>query len=172
MSDAERAAGPPSVPVATGATADPEPRGIRGWLIVVAIGQVLGPLRLLLTLAFYYSVKENIDVFRQYPLAGYGELVLHALMVVLVIWTASLFFRESRYFPRFFIVELIAIAAYPIVDAAWVALAFSIQLGAPMSDYFEFESLEVIQTAFAAIVALIWITYILRSRRAKNTFVE
>lgn len=77
---------------------------------------------------------------------------------------AVLFFLKSRYFPRFFIGVLVAIFVLPILATVWVALAFSIQLGAPAGEFFLLEPLEVIQIGLAGITSLIWISYTLKVR--------
>ncbi len=112
MSDIQRAASEPAIET-NGLATETGPRGIGGWLLLIAFGQVIGTLRLLATLALHYSVPQNQEFFRQYPATAYGELALNAFMVLLAIWTLSLFFRESRYFPRFFIGEVVATIASP-----------------------------------------------------------
>jgi hypothetical protein len=148
------------------------PRGIGGWLLVVALGQLVSPLQLIVALGQYYLDPENLKVFGQFPLAMYGELVMDAILLVLVATTAVLFFRKSRYFPRFFITELLAVIGLTILISLWTAVAFSIESGAPISALLEVERQDVVQFCSAVVVALIWIPYILKSRRVKNTFVD
>lgn len=171
VSDIQRAGSEPAIET-DGPATETGPRGIGGWLLLIAFGQVIGTLRLLATLALHYSVPQNQEFFRQYPATAYGELALNAFMVLLAIWTLSLFFRESRYFPRFFVGEVVATIALPILNTVWVALTLSRQIGAPFSGFFFFEPVEIAQLGLAVIAALIWIPYVLRSRRVKNTFVN
>jgi len=149
----------------------PALKGIGGWLVLVAIGQVLGPLRTLVSIAAYYA---NIDarLFEKFPAAAYGEVLLNVAMLVLVLCTSILFFRKSRKFPRFFIIEWIAIGILPLLDAVWAALTISLYAGQSFSSLLSLDPQGSIQIAAAIIVGPIWITYILRSRRVANTFVN
>ncbi len=147
-----------------------EPRGIGGWLLLVAFGQVVGPLSVLIVLGRSYLDPETLRSFEQYPLATYGELVLNLVVVLLVISTAILFFRKSRYFPRFYICELVAAFLVPVLSTVWIAVILSVQLGVPVSELLVLEPQEVAQLGVAIVTALIWISYTLKSRRVKNTF--
>jgi hypothetical protein len=147
-----------------------EPRGIGGWLLLVAFGQVVGPLSGLVILGRSYLDPEILKAFEQYPLASYGELVLYLVLLVLVISTAVLFFRKSRYFPRFYICELVAAGLIPALSTLWISVILSVQLGVPVLELLEPEPQELAQLGVAIVVALIWIPYTLKSRRVKNTF--
>ena len=81
--------------------------GIGGWLILVAFGQIVGPLRLLVSIFNYYKDLES-DVWAKYPVTFYGEAVLYMSLLVLSCYTAYLFFQKSRLFPKFLIYELVA----------------------------------------------------------------
>jgi hypothetical protein len=173
VSDIQRAEIEPANRAATsGPATGAEPRGIGGWLLVVAFGQVVGPLQLIVALGQYYLDPENLKVFGQFPLAMYGELAMNAGMLLLAVITAVLFFRKSRYFPRFFIAELLAVIGLAVLSTVWVAFAFSSQRGVPISEFLVVERQDVLQFCSAVVVALIWIPYILKSRRVKNTFID
>lgn len=171
MSDIQRGASePPPLSAADGPVAKTEPRGIGGWLIVVAIGQVVGLLRTFVVLGQYYLDAENLNVFEQFPLAMYGELVLNIGLLLLAVTTAALFFRKSRYFPRLFICELVAVPGFVILGIIWMALAFSIHLDTPISEQFMVEREDIVQFSLAVVGALVWIPYVLKSRRVRNAF--
>lgn len=147
-----------------------EPRGIGGWLLVVAFGQVLGSLQLLVRLVQLYLDPENLKVFEQYPLAMFGELAMNVGLLLLALVTAVLFFRKSPRFPRLFICELVAVPALMVLSVVWTAFAFSSQLGVPFSEFWGIEQQDIVQFGLAVVTALIWIPYTLKSRRVKNTF--
>jgi hypothetical protein len=147
-----------------------EPHGIGGWLLLVAVLQVAGLFKLFFLLAKTYQDPENLSGFTQYPLGMYGELAFNLLIVLLAVSTILFFFVRSRYFPPFFIVQIVAALVIPVLSAGWTAFAISLQFGAPFSELFEFERTDWTQLAVAAVQALIGIPYVLRSKRVKNTF--
>lgn len=153
---------PPRLPDAA-----PEPLGIGGWLLLVAFGQVAAAVGMPVRLLRNYLEPETLDLFGQFPLAMYGELALAVALFVLVLITTVQLFRKSRSFPRLFILEIIAAVLVPFLDAAWAAFAFS----RPIGEMLEFEPQERSRLLVSAIGAVIWIAYILRSKRVENTFI-
>ncbi|MEO6381044.1 MAG: DUF2569 domain-containing protein, partial [Nitrobacter sp.] len=158
--------------VAEPVAVEKEPRGIGGWLLLISFGQVVGPLRLLVALGQTYFDPDARKGFEEFPLASYGELASLLALTLLAIPTAILFFRKSRYFPRFFICELVAAFVVPALSVIWTALTLSTQLGGSVSEFLVLDSQEIAQFALAGISALIWIPYTLKSRRLRNTFRE
>jgi Protein of unknown function (DUF2569) len=147
-----------------------EPRGIGGWLLLVAVGQVVGPLRMLVGLGQMFIDPDTLQAFERVPLATYGEFALNLALTLLAIATAILFFRKSRYFPRFFICELVAAFVIPALAVVWVALILSARFGQPFGEFLALEPQEVAQLILAVVTALIWIPYTLKSKRVRNTF--
>lgn len=147
-----------------------EPRGIGGWLLLVAVLEGAVLLKLFVVLGQYYQDPEIQSAFRQFPLAACGELALNLLVVLLAISTTILLFLRSPRFPRFFVCQLVVTLVIPIISTAWTAFALSSQLAEPLHDLFAFEPSDWLQLAIAAVVALIGIPYVLRSRRVRNTF--
>jgi hypothetical protein len=154
------------------AGARPEPHGIHGWLVLVAFGQIIGPLQLVVALGRYYSNPDHRKVFGELPLAMFGELALNVAFLVLVVWTAVQFYRQSRHFPRMFILEWIAVILLPLINTVWVALTASFHTGTPIGEFLTIERQEGIQIIAAMILGSIWIAYTLKSQRVRNTFVE
>jgi hypothetical protein len=158
-----------------GATAfrdvEPEMTGITGWLALLAIGQVLGTMRLVFSVGQYVQSITD-EVWTHFAAAIWGELVINAAMIGLAIWTAALLFLHSRRFPAFFIVQMTCAVLMPLVDLVWVASIFSIGLNRPFSDFFIIDLRQIGQTVLGAISATVWITYVLRSRRVANTFTK
>lgn len=148
-----------------------EPSGIGGWLILIAIGQILGGLRLLASLAQYYRSIDS-QLWRDYPFALSVEAVLNLLLLAIMVVTTVFFFTKSHQFPTFFIMQYVAsILLYPL-DLGVVALAINAQTGQPISFILEqmINPKEVGQWLALPISAAIWIPYILRSKRVANTF--
>jgi hypothetical protein len=146
--------------------------GIGGWLVLVAIGQVLGPIGTLVSIGNYYVGEIDSPVFDILPVIVYGKIALNAAFLAFSIFTAIMFFRHSRLFPRLYIVQLILTAALPLIGAAWVAGAASFYSGESFSEYLTMDVQEIWQVVTAVIFGPIWIVYILRSRRVANTFVK
>jgi len=154
------------------AAAAPELVGIGGWLVLVAIGQVLGPIRVLLSLGNYYVNELDSSLFETFPATVYGEVVLNVAFFAFSVFVAIMFFRHSWLFPRLYILQWILIAALPLIDAGWVAVTASAYSGESLSEYLTMDPKDIGQVIGAVIIGPIWIAYILRSRRVKNTFVK
>jgi hypothetical protein len=148
----------------------PELTGIDGWLALVAFGQVVGILRLLVTMGQYYTTAISDEVWKRFPIALWGEAALNAAMVGLVVFTTVLLFQHSRRFPSFFIGQTIFAIVMPLVDIVWLALNFALATDKPISEFLTLEAKESMQTFAAVVGAAIWIPYVLRSRRVANTF--
>ena len=148
----------------------PELIGIGGWLGLLAFGQVLGILRLVVSLGQYYTTTVNAELWKQFPTALWGEAVLNAAMLGLVVCTTVLLIRHSRHFPSFFIWQTISAIVMPLVDLVWLASIFSLATDKPISEFLTLEAKEGVQMVAAVIGAAIWIPYVLRSRRVANTF--
>jgi hypothetical protein len=148
--------------------------GIGGWLALVAVGQVIGVIKLAASLVEYYSNKESQAVFEKFPLAMWGEALMNISFVVLVLYATVLLFRHDRRFPQFYIYEWIAIIVIPALNALWVAGTLSYLSTASFSSLLSelMTPKEVGQSIAALIAGVIWCSYILKSRRVANTFVK
>src|SRR5262245_10407124 len=105
----------------------PAPSGIGGWLILMAIGQVLGPLRFFASAGQYYS-SLSANAFRQFPLTFWGEAAMNVGLAILYVYTATLFFRKSERFLRFFVYEVVATAMVFVLSEIWVASSIMLLL--------------------------------------------
>ncbi|MCA1378317.1 MULTISPECIES: DUF2569 family protein [unclassified Bradyrhizobium] len=149
----------------------PEMTGISGWLGLLAFGQMIGIVRLVVNTAQYVQSISS-ETWVQFSIVFWGEIAMNVALIGLAIWTAVLLFMHSRRFPAFFIVQMICAVLIPLIDLVWVASIFSIGLNRPFGDFFTIEPLQVARMVVGAISAAIWITYVLRSRRVANTFTE
>jgi hypothetical protein len=153
------------------ATKKKELVGIGGWLIVVALGQALGPPRFVVTSLTYFSSLQA-DLWETFPVAAYGEAILYASVLVIMCWSTYLFFTKSSLFPRFFIFQYAAaILLYPL-DIIWSATTLSAYTGKAVEDILDtmIDPKGLGQWIALLIAAAIWIPYILRSKRVANTF--
>jgi Protein of unknown function (DUF2569)/GYF domain 2 len=147
------------------------PKGLGGWLLLIAIAQVVAPWIFLANLVQRY-IGADTQLFEQYPVALYGEAAIYAVLLALFLYATMLFFRRSRRFPRLFTVECVAMALTPMAITAWLGLGLSVATGRSFFEFAKFGP-EISATAIAAlIVATMLILYIFRSKRVANTFVR
>jgi hypothetical protein len=144
---------------------DAELSGIGGWLIFVAIGQVLGPLQVVAAL-FIYQTSVPDGVWGAYPVAMSVELLISLVLLGVVVWTSIRFFGKRRSFPRWFTIEWIIGVAYLPLTLLWAAAA----TGLPLSNFAEGQ--DWIQWIVMSGVGFVWVLYIHNSVRVRNTFVE
>jgi Protein of unknown function (DUF2569)/GYF domain 2 len=149
----------------------PELTGLGGWLALVGFGQVTGILRLLVSTGEYYS-KMDGQLFAKFPTTMWGEAVMNGALIALSVYTAVLFFRRSRNFPRFFIVQFVAAICQPIVELLWVAFTIALATGRPLVDFLSFDPKDGGKWIAVLITAVVWIPYIKKSRRVANTFTQ
>lgn len=149
------------------------PSGLRGWLYLLGFGVCLTPLVALVGLfkmlptygisswAAYTSVSGS----HYHPL--YGPLLILEMLFSIVLLVFSclqiwFFFGRKRWFVVFFVVFMLIRLAYDVSD---VMLANQIPS-------FHAKGVHWSRLLQSALAALIWVAYLLRSRRVRNTFVN
>lgn len=140
---------------------DPKLVGIGGWLILPAIGLVLGPLLGIPLLLFALTQYEAVAA------AGFGglfvlELGVQALSILMLIYAASRFFPKKSDAPM---VMIMIIAAGVFLQG--FLLMVELNSGAE-----EFAAESGKQLVRSIISAAIWIPYFNISKRVKATFVN
>ncbi|CAN7690544.1 DUF2569 domain-containing protein [Phyllobacterium sp. LjRoot231] len=150
----------------TETTMEPELTGIRGWLALMALGMVFGPLRTLVQTIDRNYTGAEWDSFARHSysalLVAYGETLIGWLIVLLVFAVTGLFFMKSRHFPKAYIVVVLFSLVYTIVDLVVVSIVFDVEIDTLIST-------EIFAPfAFSAS----WIAYLTNSRRVANTFVK
>ena len=125
-------------------SSDARLQGLRGWLILVAIGLSLQPLVLVKTLA------DNLGAF-------VGLLVGSGILLYL-------FFTKKRFFPK-------AVIGFMVLSLV-VVLADNAAVSAIPQARAQLGPREYKQIVRAVIAAAIWIPYFLRSKRVHATFVN
>ncbi len=149
--------------------------GIRGWLTLVAIGVVLRPFLLLNVIRTNWSAysSETWNILTVPGAASYHPLWAPALLfelfgnvgfTVLSVLVCVLFFQKRRTFPIWFSISLCSYFAFLIVDQI---LCSQIPEAAKQSD--SDLSRQLFRAGFGAVV---WSSYMVKSKRVKSTFVR
>ena len=153
-----------------------ELKGLSGWLILVGLGVILSPIRLLFTYVPMYKPIFEDGTWEALTTVGsqaynvlwapilIGEMALNFIIVAASIYLIYLYFSKHYLFPKLYI-GIVAISIVFIPLDAWVVTKVL-----PSEPMFDPETTkEFIRTL---IVGLIWIPYMLISKRVKATFVE
>ncbi|MES2820995.1 MAG: DUF2569 domain-containing protein [Pseudomonadota bacterium] len=153
-----------------------ELKGLGGWLILVGIGVVVSPFRLAYAYGpLYYSiftdgtfqVLTNSASEAYHPLWGpllVAEALYNSLIVLASVYLIYLFFSKHYLFPRLYI-TIVGVSLVFIPLDAW--LGSFVITDEPMFDP------ATAQEFFRTLISgVIWIPYMLLSKRVKATFVE
>lgn len=153
-----------------------EVHGLGGWLLLLALGLFLTPIRLLsVDLPMLNDLLSSID-FEQFTTPGSEfyhpwwltivrlEMFYHFAMLIASLYLIYLFFSKHYWFPRAYITVLIISIVYVLLDSWLVTLLFVEQ---PLVDRAVW-----IDLVRLLITGCIWIPYLLMSKRVRNTFVE
>ena len=153
-----------------------ESKKIGGWLILVGIGVALSPLVQLITTIGTFAPIFTEGVWESLTTVGsdqfhpmwrpllIGEMVFNAVMLFATLYLAYLFFSKHYLFPRFYIGIVLSSLVFIVFDAWLVSRIFPSE---PMFDQQTTE--QVVRSAGAAVI---WVPYMLVSKRVKATFVE
>jgi Protein of unknown function (DUF2569) len=155
-------------------TAVAGPSGFRGWLVLLAINVVLTLISTINTVVQtdYNEVVSGKD-------HQIDEAVIACYLALLALQSCTAFFmaRRARQFVPFFIATAISQILFRwIVMLATVVVELLLHGGhfVFMVTYIvtHWETDEVIQWISTSIAFVVWIFYVLRSRRVANTFVR
>ena len=151
-------------------------KGLGGWLVLIGFGVVIAPFRLAYVYGpMYFSIFTNgtFDALTDSASDGYhplwgplliGEALYNSLMVLACAYLIYLFFSKHYLFPKLYIAIIIVSLIFIPLDA-WVASFI-------MPDQPIFDPDTTKEFVRTLIVGLIWIPYMLVSKRVKATFVE
>ena len=150
--------------------------GLGGWLILVAIGIVFSPFRIIVELFPLY-----LEIFKD----GYWEVLttpgtdayhvmwapiilaemsINVILVFVWLFIIFLFFTKKKMFPKWYIGILLFTLTFIFMDA------FAVKVVAPHEPMFDDATVgEIIRTLLPC---LIWIPYMLVSKRVKATFIR
>jgi hypothetical protein len=152
---------------------DPKLNGLGGWLVLVGIGLVLSPCRLLFRIdhsigsfsLWKWHALTNPDGMSYQPIWGpllTLELLGQLTILTLEIFVIILFFQKRRIFPRWFITLLAVNALLVVGDAIGVQFLKTVSAATTTN--------LVGSIAQSFIGCCIWIPYMLTSLRVKTTF--
>ncbi|UJX25476.1 DUF2569 domain-containing protein [Pseudoalteromonas sp. CF6-2] len=156
--------------------ADKDLVGIKGWLILVAIGVVISPLRV-----FYESINTFKPIFTtdmwQRLTSQFGDMyhpLWEPLLIIEILFNVTLFFaslylivlffKHKKAFVSWYLAILLGSLAFIVLDA------FVVSLLVPSVSIFDSEMKTMLMRG--VIQALIWGPYMLLSQRVKATFVK
>ena len=157
-------------------TKKPEPAGLGGWLVLVAIGITVSFFRLTTFLwttyvpifrdgAWEVLTTPGTEVY--HPLWApmlIMEIVVNLGFVVAQLWLLALFFGRARFFPKLYIGVALVNLGFIVLDA-W--LGTFLITNEPMFD--DDTAKELIRSIISV---SIWVPYMLLSVRVKNTFID
>lgn len=135
--------------------------GIRGWLILPAIGFVIGPI--IGAMGLFYCV----GIYSEVAEAGFGGLFALELAVLVAlfcfqIYVAVLFFQKKKEAPKL-------IVYLYIINIVSSLVFLMLELNADANIFAEESKKQLIRDAISA---AIWIPYFRMSKRVKATFVN
>lgn len=153
-----------------------ELKGLGGWLILVGFGVVIAPFRLAYEYGpMYYSLftdgtyefvtNPSSEIY--HPLWGpllIGEAIYNSFMVFATVYLLYLFFSKHYLFPKVYI-AIVGISLVFIPLDAWIG-SF-VLIDEPI-----FDPVTMHEFLRVLIGGIIWVPYMLMSKRVKATFVE
>ncbi len=137
------------------------PKGIGGWLIIPAIGLVLGPIKAVVSLFLGIGMIQGFAPELLSDVRLWVSGIIDVAMIIAAIIVAILFFRERR----IAVVAIISLMAASIVASV-------IQLFLSIAMFGEASSDNINPVLHACVFAAIWVPYFVKSKRVKNTFVN
>lgn len=138
--------------------------GFGGWLMLLAIGQTLSPLRTLADFANSADGYQQLMTLSNGPLAVYGEVALNLAFLALQLVVFVSMLRRSRRFPQLFLLQWLAIPVVFVLDTIWIASILGIPVNRVLAD-------DALVAPMASFVGTgIWVAYVYKSIRVRNTF--
>jgi hypothetical protein len=156
-------------------------KGLGGWLVLVILGLFVS------VLFQVYGAYESVNMFidgtveflsdpsSEVYIPGYGGLLKFEFIAEIIFLAAGtyliyLFFKRSKKFPKYYAPFLIIVAIYVILDYAILSsVSVSGEVQQVIDDILSEQGGEI---GRAVIGALIWGSYMKKSKRVKATFVE
>ncbi|MGL1829100.1 UNVERIFIED_CONTAM: DUF2569 family protein [Acinetobacter sp. HSTU-ASm16] len=151
-------------------------KGLGGWLTLVGFGLIVSPIRLIVTgyQTYYpmfsegiFNLLTSVDSVYYHPLWKYyilGEITVNTIFVLTSFVLLYLFFTKHYLFPKVFISLCIAMIIFILIDASLIKLIL------PNEEIFDSDTAsELMRSIF---YGMIWIPYMMFSKRVKVNFVE
>jgi hypothetical protein len=141
-----------------------QPEGFGGWLLLLAIGQTLTPLRSLGDFVRLVPEYQQVMAIENGPPLVYSEVALTVAYIALQIAVTVFMFRRSSLFPRLYFWQWIALPIYFVLDGALIHALLDIG-----TDQL-FTAQEIGGLAAAFVINGLWVWYVSASVRVRNTF--
>lgn len=150
--------------------------GLSGWLILVGLGIIVSPLKIIGLLFPLYSEmfsSGSWEFLTTEGTEGYnplwapiilGEMTINGALVLVWIFIAFLFFSKKKSFTKWYVGILLFTLVFIVVDA------IAIKAVLPNEPIFDSETVKELGRTLVS--CLIWIPYVLVSKRVKTTFVR
>lgn len=150
--------------------------GLGGWLILVGLGIVVAPLRIIGVLFPTYAemfangswaALTTPGTEAYHPLWApilYAEMAINVGLILTWLFIAFLFLLKKRVFPKWYIGILLFTLVFIVLDA----LALKAVL--PLEPVFDTSTITELGRSLVAV--LVWVPYMLVSKRVKATFVK
>ena len=153
-----------------------ELKGIGGWLILPAIGVFLGPIIAIgMDFASYQPYLQGGDFFGavssvnsmipNFSIIFWLEVLYAIVFDIFLIYLLYLMLAKKSFFPTLYARLIYISIVYLILDYSAVYLLLG-------DEYFRLDSLDIraiFQTLFTLVV---WVPYMKKSVRVKNTFIN
>ncbi|WP_199140883.1 DUF3857 domain-containing protein [Pedobacter sp. ASV12] len=147
---------------------------IGGWLVLLAIGMVSGPIGLLFAIFSSGTFDQSTwDIAKSlngsgallYKATNIFECIMNVFAFVFSIFMLIMFFKRMKSFPSYFIIYRTVYLAVIFIDVILIAM-----LNAKTTlDYDVFKNIRTL--VFQLIISTLWIAYFIKSSRVKQTFV-
>lgn len=153
-----------------------ELKGLNGWLVLVGLGVLIAPFRMLIELSPGYLslfrdgtwqalTSESSEFYAPYfSSVLILEIVFNVVLLFASVYLIYLYFSKHYFFPKLYILILLASLVFIPFDAWLVSLVI------PGIQIFDTETSKEIARSFFA--GIIWIPYMLVSKRVKATFIK
>jgi len=151
-------------------------KGLSGWLILVGIGIVLSPLIIIASIFPTYLDIFTSGSWEVLTTPGsevynalwapilLGEIFINGALVIAWVFIAFLFFSKKIVFPRWYIAVLLFTLVFVVVDALATKAVI------PNEPVFDPDTIK--EFARSLVATLIWVPYMLVSKRVRATFVN
>ncbi len=150
--------------------------GLGGWLILVGVGVIVSPLRVIAQVFPAYLEMFSNGSWAAVTTPGteaynplwapilFGEMAINGGLVLTWIFIAFLFFTKKKAFPKWYVGILLFTLTFILLDA------FAMKSVLPDEPIFDAETTKELGRSFVATV--VWVPYMLVSKRVKATFVK
>lgn len=150
--------------------------GLGGWLVLVGLGIILSPLRIIFLVFPTYADLLYGESWAALTTPGteaynplwapilFGEMAINGGLVLTWIFIAFLFFSKKKAFPKWYVGIMLFTLTFILLDA----LAMKSVL--PDEPVFDAETTK--ELVRSLIASLIWVPYMLVSKRVAATFVQ